>query len=274
MGVLRLTMSAGIGERLCDYGLLAARPGLLTLILILALCRPVAAEDSKVDLASGDYFIGASVFLFERGAMAAIAATGADLDADELDRGAIYFAVTNSQGESGSLALDTIHGWLIAWAGGDGDPPGFDAARRMHLACLIAGADPGAGADLADAVGLGEATRLQCVSEYQQAATRWATLIAPYRRGPGQEPPKGSGQLALDYAPAIEPANDLIAQAMRKNQLFDALTDEVNNALAMPRPTLALLTECQKPKTFYNPDRREIVICYELLAGILAAAGK
>jgi hypothetical protein len=271
-------MSAVIGERRMSYGLLAARCGLLTLALVICLAGPAfaqsetPADSSKSDLASGDFFIGASVFLFERGTMAAFAPE--DATADELDRGAIYFAVANSQGESGSLALDTIHGWLIAWAGGDGDPPGFDAARRLRLACLIVGADPKAAADVADAVGLGEEARLKCATEYDETAARWSKLVDPYRRAPDRQPPKNSGPLTLDYAPAVEPANDFIAQAMQKNQLFDALTDEVNNALAMPRKTLALLTECKKPRTFYNPDRHEIVICYELLGGILAAAGK
>lgn len=277
MRVLGPTMGAGLGERRTGYGLLAARCGLLSPVLAaLALQCPMArADDAKLDLASGDYFIGASVFLFERGVMAAFAPPqDGGPGADELDRGAIYFAVVNSEGESGSLALDTIHGWLIAWAGGDGNPPGFDAARRTHLACLIVGADPKARADLAEAVGLGEEARLKCAGEYEETAARWATLVDPYRRAPGRQPPKNAGDLALDYAPAVEQGNDLIAQAMQKNQLFDALTDEVNAALFLPRKTRALLTECRKPQSFYNPDRHEIVICYELLAGILAAAGK
>ncbi len=298
MRVFAATMSEGFGEERHGCGRRAARhglawprlPALLLIALLLALTpgRPASAQtgdtqtgapqpgDPQLDLASGDYFIGASVFLFQRGVMSVFAPKGSD-DA-ELDRGAIYLAVVNSQGESGSIALDTIHGWLVAWARGDGDPPGFDPARRGHLACLIVGADPKAAADLAAAAGLDEAARLACADEYRQAAARWSALLAPYRRGvdlvPPPATPPGTGTLAVEYAPAIEPANDLIAQAMQKNQLFDALTDELNAGLAMPADTLALLTECRKPASFYNPDRREIVFCYELLGGILAAAGK
>lgn len=295
-------MSDGSGERRRENGQRAAPcghawPRLAALVLIAPLLavapgRPASAQTGEtqtgetqtggdqsggphLDLASGDYFIGASVFLFQRGAMSVFAPAGSD--AAELDRGAISFAVENSQGESGSIALDTIHGWLIAWAGGAGDPPGFDPARRAHLACLIVGADAKAAGDLAAVAGLDDAARLSCAEEYRQAAARWSALLAPYRRGadPASPPPSpGAGRLALEYAPAIEPANELIAEAMRKNQLFDALADELNAGLAMPADTLALLTECRKPQSFYNPDRREIVFCYELLAGILAAAGK
>jgi hypothetical protein len=123
-------------------------------------------------------------------------------------------------------------------------------------------------------VGLGEEARLKCATEYDETAARWSKLVDPYRRAPDRQPPKNSGPLALSYAPAVDPVNDFIAQAMQKNQLFDALTEEVNNALVLPRKTLALLTECKKPQSFYNPDRHEIVICYELLGGILTAAGK
>jgi hypothetical protein len=47
------------------------------------------------------------------------------------------------------------------------------------------------------------------------------------------------------------------------------LTDDLNRALAMPRPVTALLTECGETKAFYNADRGEAVLCYEMLAALL-----
>ena len=60
--------------------------------------------------------------------------------------------------------------------------------------------------------------------------------------------------------------------AMRKNGLFQVLTDHINAALTMPRPMTALLTQCGEAKAFYNPDRGEAVLCYELLGALLLTA--
>ena len=74
---------------------------------------------------------------------------------------------------------------------------------------------------------------------------------------------------SLIFAPAIDEGDQAIADAMKKNGLFQVLTDDLNAMLAMPRPITALLTQCGEPRAFYNPDRGEAVLCYELLAALL-----
>jgi hypothetical protein len=40
----------------------------------------------------------------------------------------------------------------------------------------------------------------------------------------------------------------------------------------MPRPVTALLTQCGEARAFYNADRGEAVLCYEMLGALVKAA--
>ena len=76
----------------------------------------------------------------------------------------------------------------------------------------------------------------------------------------------------LAFAPTMDDADQAIADALRENGLFQLLTDDLNSGLAMPRPVTALLTQCGEAKAFYNADRGEAVLCYEMLGALVKAA--
>jgi hypothetical protein len=242
---------------------------------------PTAADPlSDRQRLAGDYFVGASVFLFERTVLAAFAPAGSD--APILDAGAIVLAREKAGGESGSVALQAILGWLDAWLSleakmpGSADPPGFDPGRRQEIACLAYGADPAVSAGLAEHIALSAEERDACVARYLEARRRWTEWLLPYRKppdsAPEEAPPEGAPVLRLAFAPALDKADQAIADALRENGLFQVLTDDLIAALAMPRPVTALLTPCGEARAFYNADRGEAVLCYEMLAALVKAA--
>jgi hypothetical protein len=235
---------------------------------------------------AGDYFVGASVFLFERTVLAAFAP--ADSADAVLDAGAIVLAREKADDESGSVALQAILAWLNAWLNlesktpGSAAPPGFDPARRHSLACLAYGADPDVSADLANHIALGSDERKACIARYLEARKQWLGWLESFRKSPGApatiraapegSPPEDAPALRLAFAPTLDDANQAIADAVRENGLFQVLTDDLNATLAMPRPVTALLTQCGEPRAFYNPDRGEAVLCYEMLGALVKAA--
>jgi hypothetical protein len=252
----------------------ARRVGLAAAALLAA--APAAADPlSDRQRLAGDYFVGAAVFLFERTVLAAFAPAGSD-DAT-LDAGAIVLARERADSESGSVALQAILAWLNAWLSiekktpGSAAPPGFDPARRHALACLAYGADPEGGAGLADRIALGPDERAACVARYREARKRWTEWLLPYRKLPGA-PPEDEPALRLAFAPTLDDADQAIADALRENGLFQLLTDDFNAMLAMPRAVTALLTQCGEAKAFYNADRGEAVLCYEMLGALVMAA--
>jgi len=254
-------------------------------LLLAPFSAVVGARADNADPLGGDYFVGASVFLFQRTVLVPFAPAG--VNDSLIDAGVIVEAHDNATDEDGAVALDAIVGWLAASAYGlpvtEPDPiPAFNEERRRALVCLVYGADPQNQAPLAHHAGLGEADRAACTERYQDARRRWAAWLLPYRRSadtpmtihaaPDGAPSEGEANLRLVFAPTIDEADQAIADAMRKNGLFQVLTDDFNAILMMPRPVTALLTQCGEPRAFFNPDRGEAVLCYELLDALLKSA--
>jgi hypothetical protein len=243
-------------------------------------------QSSNGQQLAGDYFVGASVFLFERTVLAAFAPP--DSADAVLDSGAIVFAREKADSESGSVALQAILAWLDAWLSlekktpADEAPPGLDPGRRHALACLAYGADPEVSSGLADHIALGGEERKACITRYLEARKLWSGWLNPYRKSarapapiraaPEGAPAEDEPALRLAFAPTFDEADQAIADAVRENGLFQVLTDDFNAGLAMPRPVRALLTQCGEARTFYNADRGEAVICYEMLGALVKAA--
>jgi hypothetical protein len=142
------------------------------------------------------------------------------------------------------------------------------------LACQLIGADPVAHAALGATLKIDAAAAKICTEEAAAAAARWNERLAPYRRGPGLTPPDGAGPLYVEIAPVIDEANEAIAAALRGNGLYDSLAERLNAELALPYGRMLLVTECGGPNAFFNPDRREIVLCDERIAAWIAVQGK
>jgi hypothetical protein len=236
---------------------------------------PPPADDARL---AGDYFVGASVFLFQRTVLTVFAP---DKTPDsELDAGAIVWAAETAHDEAGSVALDAITAWLTAAdlenpASGQKDGAPIFAPERLHaLACLTYGADPGNQGELAGHGELSSDDRQQCVAQFKQAQAQWNGWLLAYRRKPQAAAPSDASTLQLHFAPTADEADQVIADAMKQNGLFQALTDGINDDLTMPLPVTALLTQCGEARAFYNPDRGEAVLCYETLGALLQAAPK
>lgn len=142
------------------------------------------------------------------------------------------------------------------------------------LACQLIGADPVAHAALGSTLGIDAKAAADCAKAEAKSAAIWNGRLAPYRRGPGLTPPKDSGPLYVEIAPVIDAANEAIAESLRGNGLYDSLAEQLNAELALPYARMLLVTECGGPNAFFNPDRREVVLCDERIAAWIAAVGK
>lgn len=153
------------------------------------------------------------------------------------------------------------------------EPPISPKFARL-LACQLIGADPVAHAALGSTLGIDAKAAAECAKQEARSAAIWNGRLAPYRRGPGLTPPKDSGPLYVEIAPVIDATNEAIAEALRGNGLYDDLADRLNAELALPYARMLLVTECGGPNAFFNPDRREVVLCDERIAAWIAAVGK
>ncbi len=150
----------------------------------------------------------------------------------------------------------------------------LSARQARDFACQLIGTDPNAHAALGATLKIDSAAAEKCVEEAKKAAARWNERLAAYRRGPGLTPPEGAGPLYVEIAPVIDETNEAIAKALRENGLYDLLAQRINAELALPYGRMLLVTECGGPNAFFNPDRREIVLCDERIAAWIAVQKK
>lgn len=170
--------------------------------------------------------------------------------------------------------LDLALGAFLAFASG------LDKEIRAPLsprtardfACHLVGSDSTGFAELGRRVKIDAEGAAACMAQFEKATARWNDQMSSYRRGPGLSPPEGAGPLYVEIAPVFNPANEAIADTLRASQLYDLLAEQLNAELAMPSGRVLLVTECGGTHAFYNPERREIVLCDERIAAWIAAA--
>ena len=150
----------------------------------------------------------------------------------------------------------------------------LSAKLARDFACQLIGTDPVGHAALGSTLKIDAAAAGTCAAEAEKAAAAWNARLAPFRKGPGLTPPEGSGPLYVEIAPVIDEANEAIAAALKANGLYDSLAERLNAELALPYGRMLLVTECGGPNAFFNPDRREIVLCDERIAAWIAAQKK
>lgn len=177
--------------------------------------------------------------------------------------------------EGGDVAdLDLALGSFLAFASAqpdDSDLP-FPPKVARDFACHMVGSNPVGFAELGRQAGIDAAGAASCVRKFEEASARWNERFAAYRQGPGLTPPEGAGPLYVEIAPVFNSANQAIADTLRDSQLYDALAERFNQEMSLPSGRVLLVTECGGTHAFYNPERREIVLCDERIAAWIAAA--
>lgn len=154
---------------------------------------------------------------------------------------------------------------------------GLDQQRAYAIVCLMVGSDPAAFADLAQRAGLPAERGETCQIDFEQARTSWSRLLQPHFRGaakpsfwerlfaPRGRATAGATPIAVSYG---EAAGGLapFRQAMQSMRLLEEVARFAGQSLAFPRPLTIEARLCGDPNAYWDPQRRSVVICYELLA--------
>ena len=79
---------------------------------------------------------------------------------------------------------------------------------------------------------------------------------------------------AAAYRPPQTAAEAPIAQQLQQNQVLDKLAMALNSAVVTPGTVPIVAQSCGQANAYYSRDRREVIICYELLTAHSAALQK
>ncbi|KMW58247.1 hypothetical protein AIOL_003218 [Candidatus Rhodobacter oscarellae] len=131
------------------------------------------------------------------------------------------------------------------------DVHGPDLQRYYTFVCLIFGANPAERSALARELRLPEERRQTCEEEYRLAADSWGPVITDLRDA-------GAGRTIRFLANyRVSTAGQLTIDVIR------AEVEAMNKELSLPKRLLVRVEPCDTVNAFYDPKRREIIICTE-----------
>lgn len=252
------------------------KAGLLGLGLGLTAPAPVLAE---ADPGRDNIVLGALIAEFHLAIAVSLLAPDTEADhAPEVIAGAAQLArltgAAAPQAGADKADLAAALGAFLAFAAtlpAEAKAP-LSPTQARDFACQLIGAEPIPFAALGRVAGIDTAAAGKCAKAFDAAAAKWNERFSTYRLGPGLSPPAESGPLYVEIAPVFNPANEPIAETLRESGLYDALAERLNAEMALPTGRVLLVTECGGTRAFFNPERREVVLCDERIAAWIAAA--
>jgi len=136
----------------------------------------------------------------------------------------------------------------------------LDQQRGFTILCLMVGADEDAFLELARDLGLPEERIETCGFDYEQAAASWEVVTDSFLRD--SETPAGMIGVVHDPAP-----DDLASLALflTESELLELVAEEFDTFYDLPEKVTFRAAECGMENAFWDPDRREVVLCHELL---------
>ncbi len=134
--------------------------------------------------------------------------------------------------------------------------------RFYQVACLLYGSDPRGFEGLPARVGMPEGRAAGCSAEFRQAERALVWLLNTYGRKPGDAPGE---PVRVSYEPPRTLAAQQLAAEIRGSELLETLARRLGERFVLPGPVRFVMRSCGRSEAAWQPARRELVICYELL---------
>jgi hypothetical protein len=179
------------------------------------------------------------------------------LDAAQTDRG-LRFLLAAADAFAASWRAGIARGADVPYWGHHA----LSIQRHYQIACLLYGSDPVAFERVPEVAGLPESRADSCRGEYEKAdrSIRW--LLATYGRQPGDPP--GAHAAVLYEQPQTLVAMRVV-ETLKSLELLEGTLERLDERFAIGIPFTLVLRTCGEAEAAWVPDRREIVICYDLV---------
>jgi hypothetical protein len=137
--------------------------------------------------------------------------------------------------------------------------------RYYQIACLIYGSNPSAFAYVPGTTGLPATRADHCVAEFEQANKSVDWLLETYGRQPGDS--RGVDMELVYENPPTSVSRALVEQ-IRRARLFDLTLERLEELFVLEMPFVLAVRDCDVPEAAWIAERRELVVCYELIETI------
>jgi hypothetical protein len=142
------------------------------------------------------------------------------------------------------------------------DTHALSIQRFYSIACLIYGSDPERFAKVPDLIQMPVQRAASCEAEYARAlkATDWLLSFAASRR----DRSKHVGMSVRYEAPRTRTGEHLAAE-IKSRGLIEWTLGRFDQLVALDKPATVVLRPCPVPEAAWVAERRELIVCYELL---------
>ncbi|EAV43714.1 hypothetical protein SIAM614_11338 [Stappia aggregata IAM 12614] len=143
------------------------------------------------------------------------------------------------------------------------DEHDLDQQRGYKMLCLMVGADEDAFLDFARDLDLPEERIESCAFDYEQASASWESVTDPYLR----DSDTPGGKIKVVHDPASRDMGPM-ALFLKESGLMELVAKEFDTFYDLPRSVTFRAAACGEENAFWDPDKREVILCHELLAGL------
>jgi Putative metallopeptidase len=81
-------------------------------------------------------------------------------------------------------------------------------------------------------------------------------------QGKATEPDRGN--FSVEYSTVSNPEFAAVNERFRQQRLLEQIADQLNASVAIPENVVVTFKECGQPNAYWDPQARQIVMCYEL----------
>jgi hypothetical protein len=134
--------------------------------------------------------------------------------------------------------------------------------RYYQIVCLLYGSDPAAFADVLEGARVTEAKGEGCIAEYARADQAVEWLLQNYGRKPG-DPPGAATQIVYGRPPTT--VSTSVLRELRSIELLERVVGRLHERFTIEQPFELVMRRCGQSEAAWIPERRELVICYELV---------
>ncbi len=149
---------------------------------------------------------------------------------------------------------------LIYWAQHD-----LSSRRAARLLCLLVGGEPRQFGWLVDSGDVPEIRAENCADEYAVAEHAVLWLGRTYGRFVDGRAADEGREIRVEYFDARTPVQAQLLKRLRDGQVVEKVATFFDRGFRFPEPLTVRLLSCGTPNAYWDPDLRQLRLCYELL---------
>lgn len=167
--------------------------------------------------------------------------------------------------EYDNILFDAADGWYLSDISNTEDfeeadfydSHSLDIQRSYQIVCLMAGQSMETFGEFAAEYGLDEDRIDLCAADYEQLEQSWAVMTESFI-----DPMRGEGYTATIVYDEPNAETELSAALVKESGMMEELQQRFADNL--PEETTFRATSCDEQNAYYDPEKSEIVMCYEL----------